>query len=98
MTNDNEVFFKVNVYPHFLSQPQPQLNSKVGFCMKMTLHHPPTTHHTNSMSSIYFNQTLKEGLWDKQQQQAGAELCQAQVKLEVVVEVEFGVDVEACHY
>ena len=32
--------------------------------------------------------------------QAGAELCQAQVKLEVVVEivVEFGVEVEACHY
>ena len=37
---------------------QPQLNSKVGFDMKMTLHHhqppqpppPPTT--TNSMSSI----------------------------------------------
>ena len=29
-----------------------------------------------------------------------AELCQAQVKLEVVVEVgiEFGVEVEACHY
>ena len=33
-------------------------------------------------------------------EQAGAELCQAQVKLEVVVEigVEFGVEVEACHY
>ena len=31
-------------------------------------------------------------------QQAGAELCQAQVKLKVVVEVKFGVDVEACHY
>ena len=32
--------------------------------------------------------------------QAGAELCQAQVKLEVVVKigVEFGVEVEACHY
>ena len=32
--------------------------------------------------------------------QAGAELCQAQVKLEIVVEfgVEFGVEVEACHY
>ena len=29
--------------------------------------------------------------------QAGAELCQAQVKLKVLVEVEFGVDVEACH-
>ena len=31
--------------------------------------------------------------------QAGAELCQAQVKLEVVVEVgvEFGAEVEACH-
>ena len=31
---------------------------------------------------------------------AGAELCQAQVKLEVVVEieVEFGVEVEACLY
>ena len=33
-------------------------------------------------------------------QQAGAELCQAQVLLEVVVEigVEFGVEVKACHY
>ena len=34
---------------------QPQLNSKVGCDMKMTLihHHPPTTtHHTNSMSAI----------------------------------------------
>ena len=32
--------------------------------------------------------------------QAGAELCQAQVQLEVVVEIgaEFGVEVEACHY
>ena len=32
--------------------------------------------------------------------QAGAELCQAQVKLEVVVEIriEFGVEVKACHY
>ena len=32
--------------------------------------------------------------------QAGAELCQAQLKLEVVVEivVELGVEVEACHY
>ena len=29
-------------------------------------------------------------------EQAGAELCQAQVKLEVVVEV--GVKLEACHY
>ena len=28
--------------------------------------------------------------------QAGAELCQAQAKLEVVVE--FGIEVEACHY
>ena len=32
--------------------------------------------------------------------QAGAELCQAQVKLEVLFEigVEFGVEVRACHY
>ena len=32
--------------------------------------------------------------------QAGAELWQAQVKLEVVVKIgiEFGVEVEACHY
>ena len=32
--------------------------------------------------------------------QAGAELCQAQVKLEVVVEVghKFGVEVGSCHY
>ena len=36
---------------------KPQLNSKVGFDMKMTLDHHPSTHHhhnhhTNSMSSI----------------------------------------------
>ena len=33
---------------------QPQLNSKVGFDTKRTLHHHPPTHHhhTNSMSSI----------------------------------------------
>ena len=32
--------------------------------------------------------------------QVGAELCQAQVKLDFTVEVgiEFGVEVEACHY
>ena len=30
--------------------------------------------------------------------QAGAELCQAQVKIEVVVVVEFRVEVETCHY
>ena len=31
---------------------------------------------------------------------AGAELCQAQAKLEVILEVgmEFGDEVEACHY
>ena len=29
-------------------------------------------------------------------EQAGDELCQAQVKLDVIVEV--GVEVEACHY
>ena len=36
----------------------------------------------------------------KVSKQAGAEQWQAQVKLEVVVEiiVEFGVEVEACHY
>ena len=37
------------------------------------------------------------GVLEKEGKQAGAELCQAQVKLKVVVEVEFGVDVEACH-
>ena len=33
---------------------QPQLNSKVGFDMKMTLdhHHPPPPTHTNSISVI----------------------------------------------
>ena len=36
----------------------------------------------------------------KMVKQAVAELCQAQLKLEVVVEivVELGVEVEACHY
>ena len=33
---------------------------------------------------------------DKKIKQAGAELCQAQVQLEVVVEI--GVEIEACHY
>ena len=37
-------------------------------------------------------------LMNKYLEQAGAELCQAQVKLEVVVVVEFGVEVETCHY
>ena len=36
------------------------------------------------------------GLFMTSLQKAGAELCQAQTKLEVVVE--FGGDVEACHY
>ena len=38
-------------------------------------------------------------LFNKSRKQAGAELCQAQVKLEVVVEVGvgFGAEVEACH-
>ena len=42
---------------------------------------------------------LKEKV-HKDVKQAGAELCQAQVELEVVVEVgvEFWVEVEACHY
>jgi len=36
----------------------------------------------------------------KVKEQAGAELCQAQVKIEVVVErgVEFGVEVKAYHF
>ena len=51
------VEFKFNLTMHGKSLPckfivttptQPQLNSKVGFYMKMTLHHQ----HTNSMSSI----------------------------------------------
>ena len=39
-------------------------------------------------------------LFDLIEQQAGAELCQAQVKLEVVGEIgfEFRVEVEVCHY
>ena len=42
---------------------------------------------------------LKEKV-NKDVKQAGAELCQARVELEVIVEVvvEFGVEVEACHY
>ena len=34
--------------------------------------------------------------WNWKKKQAGAELCQAQVKLEVLVE--FGVEVEVCYY
>ena len=37
----------------FLSKPQPNLNTTVGFYMKMTLQPPPPpTHHTNSKSAI----------------------------------------------
>ena len=53
---------------------QPQLNSKVGFDMEMTLdhhhhHHPPQTqcHQYLSCSWPNFTQTLKVGLWDQQQ-------------------------------
>ena len=51
---------------------QPQLNSKVGCDMKMTLdhHHPPPPqtqcHQYLSCSWPDFNQTLKVGLWDQQ--------------------------------
>ena len=57
---------------------QPQLNptqpniTKVGFDMKMSLHHhhPPTTqtqcHQYLSCSCPDVNQTLKVGLWDQQ--------------------------------
>ena len=53
---------------------QPQLNSKVGFDMKMTLHHnhhPPQTQCQQYLSCYWpnFNQTLKVGFWDLQQQQ-----------------------------
>ena len=43
---------------------------------------------------------VKKYLGENIVRQAGAELCQAQVKLEDVVEIgiEFGVEVEACHY
>ena len=44
--------------------------------------------------------SLIQNEYDITCQQAGAELCQAQVKLEVILEVgmEFGDEVEACHY
>ena len=48
----------------FVTTPtQPQLHSKVGCDMKMTLihHHPPTTTHTNSMSAI--SQLLLTRFW-----------------------------------
>ena len=54
---------------------RPQLNSKIGFDIKMTLyhHHPPPTHppqtQCHQCSLPDFNQTLKVGLWDLQQQQ-----------------------------
>ena len=59
---------------------QPQLNSKVGCDMKMTLihyhHHPPPPPTTQTQCQQYlscywfdFNQTLKLGSWDEQQQQ-----------------------------
>ena len=47
---------------------------------------------TSCPKFCYFEDIIKED------EQAGAELRQAQVKLKVVVEVEFGVNVEACHY
>ena len=39
---------------------------------------------------------MKESKNERMIEQAGAELCQAQVQLEVVLEI--GVEVEACHY
>ena len=43
-----------------LSKPQPNLNTTVGFYMKITLQPPPPTH-TNSMSAIY--QLLLTWFW-----------------------------------
>ena len=47
-----------------------------------------------SLLNCFIYQTIKRI------EQAGAELCQAQVKLEVILEVgmEFGDELEACHY
>ena len=58
----------------FTTQTQSQLNSKIGFVMKMTLdhhHHQPPSTTGNSMPAISylwltrFGPTLKVGLWDK---------------------------------
>ena len=48
------------------------------------------------LQEIFLHNLLLFTLWGggKTEKQAGAELCQAQVKLEVIVEVEFGVEVE----
>ena len=41
-----QILYTSKYIPQFIvtTPTQPQLNSEVGFDMKMTLHHPPTTH------------------------------------------------------
>ena len=67
----------------FITQTKHQLNSKVGWGTKMTLIHPPTTTQIQCQQylSCYwpdFNQTLKLGSWDEQQQQQQQQLQQPQ--------------------
>ena len=44
-----------------LSKPQPNLNTTVGLTMKMTLHTPPTHHHTNFSGTSRRARELKFG-------------------------------------
>ena len=54
-----------------LSKPQPNLNTMVGFYMKMTLQPPPTQTQSQQYFSCYrpnFNETLKVGSWEHLEQ------------------------------
>ena len=74
----NYVDFFLSLIFNVLSQPQLNHNStqpnktKIGFDMKMTLHHhqPPQTQHHQYLSCYWpnFNQTLNKGSWDHLQQ------------------------------
>ena len=63
----------LNFFEIVTTPTQPQLNSKVGCDTKMTLQTTPPTTQTQCppylrCSGPDFNQTLRIGLWDQQQQ------------------------------
>ena len=69
----NKQHIYANIDVNFATAPtQPQYNSKVGFYMKMTLHHhrlppPQETQHQEYLSYYQpdFNQTLDLAFWDQ---------------------------------
>ena len=83
------------VISHVLSQQLAALPQGPGFTFQNT--EGLTIQKNKKIKKESFQMERKtESTKVKQYIQAGALLCQAQVKLEVVVEI--GVEVEACHY